>query len=91
MGDTQSLRLVAATYPQEKGHPMIDDFPADYVPKAWRPRQDAGDGPFPPRSPGPPAWAPGEDFASMTAKHGRPIGVFEHGREIVYRGGKPGG
>ncbi len=40
---------------------------------------------FPPRvrQPGPP---PDEDYFTLTAKHGRPHGVFEHSRQSTYRG-----
>ena len=41
---------------------------------------------YPPRvkQPGPPE---GQDYFTLTEKHGRPIGVFEqHGRKVPYRG-----
>lgn len=63
----------------------VNDREVEYVkapPRAWWHPQDQ----CPPRvKAGPPPQ--GEDFYSLTAKHGRPYGVFEHGRQIPYRGG----
>lgn len=58
----------------------------DYVPK-WRPRIE-DEGHFPPRRRVPPP-PEGQDFFTLTAEHGRPTGVFEHGRELPYRGDQP--
>jgi hypothetical protein len=63
----------------------MDDVP-DYILRANMPVKR--DNRFPPRvrQPGPPE---GEDFFTLTERHGRPIGVFETiGRHIEYRGAK---
>jgi hypothetical protein len=35
-----------------------------------------------------PSTPDGQDYYSMTAKHGRPIGPFERDRQLPYKGGK---
>lgn len=62
---------------------MGDEFEQDYVPKRQPPRQ-LGEGRFPPRRKWPKT-EEGQDFATLTAKHGRPFGPFEmHGRQRPY-------
>jgi hypothetical protein len=53
-----------------------------------RSAQDENDQRYPPRwrSPQP---EPGQDFATLTANHGRPFGPFETGRKKPYDGAKP--
>ena len=61
----------------------MDDDLHDYIPKSRTPYRPPDR--FPPRvrQPGPPE---GEDYFTLTEKHGRPIGVFEqHGRQVQYR------
>ncbi len=61
---------------------MSNDDVSDYVWKCNLPQPKR----YPPRvrQSGPPE---GQDYFTLTEKHGRPIGVFEqHGREIPYRG-----
>jgi len=53
----------------------------DYRPRTIDPENEER---FPPRS-RLPAWPEGQDFESMTAKHGRPIGPFEKERHHLYR------
>jgi hypothetical protein len=61
---------------------MDDDTP-DYILKAKLPSQK--DRRFPPRvrRPGPPE---GEDYFTLSAKHGAPHGSFDRDREFTYRG-----
>jgi len=59
----------------------------DYFPKKADPLQAENAKRYPPRHRAPPIPS-GEDFATLTAKHGRPVGVFEHDRQHVYEGGK---
>jgi hypothetical protein len=72
---------------------MIDDgLDHDYVPKrqpdqAW-PRSRTNDERYAKRYRSTPI-EPGQDFQSMTAKHGRPVGPFERDRQHGYNGGKP--
>lgn len=59
------------------------DYP-DYVVRANIPKKK--DERYPPftRQPGPPE---GQDYFTLTAKYGRPIGVFEQdGRKAPYKG-----
>jgi hypothetical protein len=61
----------------------MDDVP-DYIVRAGIPKKK--DERYPPvvRRPGPPE---GEDYFTLTERHGRPVGVFEqHGRTIPYKG-----
>lgn len=61
----------------------IFEFPEpshDYIP--WRPKLDFVPSPRPAYKH--PPIPEGQDFVTMTAKHGRPIGVFESGREHQY-------
>lgn len=62
---------------------MSDEFP-DYVPRAQppaKPREHR----FPPKYIAP-AWEPGQDYFTLTEKHGRPRGPFDDGRELPYKG-----
>jgi len=60
---------------------LISSFAVDYHPKAI---ESGPEERFPPRY-RLPAWAEGQDFDSMVAKHGRPIGPFEKDRHHNYR------
>jgi hypothetical protein len=56
-------------------------FAVDYYPKTIEQENEAR---FPPRNCLPPC-PEGQDFESMTAKWGRPIGPFEKDRRHCYR------
>jgi hypothetical protein len=60
---------------------MKSSFAVDYHPKT--PESEIEER-FPPRY-RLPAWAEGQDFETMTARHGRPIGPFERDRHHLYR------
>ena len=57
--------------------------PPDYIPQKQPP--SGQEKRYPPRRIWPKIEA-GQDFATLTATHGRPHGVFEHGREKTYKG-----
>lgn len=66
---------------------MADESAWDYWDKVpWRARQDESRPQRPARRHAP--IPEGQDYDSMVAKHGRPYGVFEPGREHPYRGCK---
>ena len=56
-------------------------YAVDYRPRTIEAEDEAR---FPPRY-RLPAWPEGQDFESMVAKHGRPIGPFEKERHHLYR------
>jgi hypothetical protein len=60
---------------------LQSSFAVDYHPKTIESENEER---FPPRY-RLPAWPEGQDFESMTAKHGRPIGPFEKERHHLYR------
>lgn len=62
---------------------MSDEFP-DYVPRKAAPSL-AQDRQFPPRFRSP-KWEEGQDYFTLTEKHGRPRGPFDDGREFPYKG-----
>jgi hypothetical protein len=61
----------------------MTDNPHDYFPRF----QPDRDGRYPPRSKAPPI-EPGQDFQTLTEKHGRPHGPFDKDRKLPYNGGK---
>jgi hypothetical protein len=60
---------------------VSSSFAVDYRPRTVEPESEQR---FPPRYrlPGCP---PGQDYESLTAKHGRPVGPFEKDRHHSYR------
>jgi hypothetical protein len=60
---------------------LISSYAVDYHPKTI---ERENEGRYPPRNHHPRA-PTGHDFESLTAKHGRPVGPFEKGRQHPYR------
>lgn len=51
------------------------------------PRFQSKEGRYPPRSKASPI-EPGQDFQTLTEKHGRPFGPFDKERKLPYKGTK---